>query len=706
MTVRKIVVATVALFLVVFLFGGLNVSADSGTVAESTTARLIPEDSIDRVIVVVIDSMNSDYIFNNHHNRDFFLTPNIGELVKNGVAFANATSALPAMTQTSHLTIVSGAYTETFGIPGNVVIENPLGGYSGITVIQPWEHPEMITGDTIFKAMERENPEYTSAVVAGKNYVGVPIWADYQVAPSRLSDSVKDELPNIYTFPEKMYSDSTDSVVMDFVLEVLGKKDPDVMLVNLPWVDEVQHNYGFGSGESLAAVHWADHQVGRLIQYLEESGKLDRTLIVLTADHGQSNVFKPFDFHAFLAERGIDSMVIPELTSGHVFLRDQGDMDRAVAALWETGVVDGVWGGDDRNKIHIVTPYTGDIYFSVRPPYYNAIPKAMAPFFVFGPDGQKGTHAGLSETSVPLVFFGPKVDRGVLHQGGACLTDIVPTIVDLTGLPLPNDSQGTVLSVRNDLYTEAPQIPYSLEETKAQRVGYFPVFLFVIGLGLLVALVLTMGFRFLPFKGIKGSALAFLEMPLRTRLALALLSLLSVFLTVVSTTFLDVQTIYSDVPGIPPDSLIAERLSDYAHIPGGQVTISFHFVFLYFLAGILLGSLISALVSKYLLKVGFTSTLVTFPIFVIPMAAIGAIYFIIAAFVAIPLTSITCVSNSFLWAGLGLSLLFGTVALRKMSGKTWWRVAIPIAIFGFIVGYYSLYTILMGIFGGHPQWTF
>jgi len=704
--VRKIAVATVALFLVVFLFGGLNVSADSGTVAESTTARLIPEDSIDRVIVVVIDSMNSDYIFNNHHNRDFFLTPNIGELVKKGVAFANATAALPAMTQTSHLTIVSGAYTETFGIPGNVVIENPLGGYSGITVIQPWEHPEMIKGDTIFKAMERENPEYTSAVVAGKNYVGVPIWADYQVAPSILSDSVKDELPNIYTFPGKMYSDSTDSVVMDFVLEVLGKKDPDVMLVNLPWVDEVQHSYGFGSGESLAAVHWADHQVGRLIQYLEESGKLDRTLIVLTADHGQSNVFKPFDFHAFLAERGIDSMVIPELTSGHVFLRDQGDMDRAVAALWETGVVDGVWGGDDRNKIHIVTPYTGDIYFSVRPPYYNAIPKAMAPFFVFGPDGQKGTHAGLSETSVPLVFFGPKVDRGVLHQGGACLTDIVPTIVDLTGLPLPNDSQGTVLPVRNDLYTEAPQIPYSLEETQAQRVGYFPVFLFVIGLGLLVALVLTMGFRFLPFKGIKGSALAFLEMPLRTRLALALLSLLSVFLTVVSTTFLDVQTIYSDVPGIPPDSLIAERLADYAHIPGGQVTISFHFVFLYFLAGILLGSLISALVSKYLLKVGFTSTLVTFPIFVIPMAAIGAIYFIIAAFVAIPLTSITCVSNSFLWAGLGLSLLFGAVALRRMSGKTWWRVAIPIAIFGLIVGYYSLYTILMGIFGGHPQWSF
>lgn len=700
---RGILLATVALLLLVSLLGALQVSADTGPAAAPTTGRLIPEDSIDRVVIIVIDSMNSDYIFNNHQNQNFMLTPNIGELVKNGVAFANATASLPAMTQTSHLTIVSGAYTEKFGIPGNVVIKNPLGGWGGITVVQPWEHPEMITGDTIFKAMERANPEYTSAIVAGKNYVGVPIWADYQVAPSKLSDSVKEELPNIYTFPSKLYSDSNDSVVMDFVLEVLKKKDPDVMLVNLGWVDETQHNFCFGSKESLAAVHWADHQVGRLVEYLKSSGKLDNTLLVLTADHGQSNVFKPFDFHAFLSERGIDCMVIPELTSGHVFLRNQEDMDRAVAALWETGIVDGVWGGDDRNEIHIVTPYTGDIYFSVIPPYYNAIPKAMTPFFVFGPDGQKGTHAGLSETSVPLVFFGPKVDRGVLHQGGAKLVDIVPTIVDLTGLPLPDDAQGTVLPVRNDTYTEAPQISYFLEEAKAQRVGYFPVFLFVIGLGLVVAFVLTLGFR---FRSVKGSALAFLEMPLRTQVALAILSLLAVFLIVAATNFLDVQTIYSVVPGVHPDSLIAERLSDYAHIPGGQITVSFHFIFLYFLAGILVGSLVSALVSKYLLKVSFTSTLMNFSIFVLPMALIGAIYFIVAAFYTIPLSSINCVSNGFLWAGFGLSLLFGAVSLRKMSGKSWWRVAIPIAIFGLIVGFYSIYSILIGVLGGHPQWSF
>ena len=56
---KRGLVATVIFLLMVFLLGGLQVSANSGPVIESTTARLIPEDSIDRVILVSIDGMNS-----------------------------------------------------------------------------------------------------------------------------------------------------------------------------------------------------------------------------------------------------------------------------------------------------------------------------------------------------------------------------------------------------------------------------------------------------------------------------------------------------------------------------------------------------------------------------------------------------------------------------------------------------------------------
>jgi hypothetical protein len=73
---KRVRTAVVAVLLLVFMAGGLWVSADSSPATESGTARIIPEDSIDRVILVSIDSMNSDYVFNDQYNRDFSLTPN------------------------------------------------------------------------------------------------------------------------------------------------------------------------------------------------------------------------------------------------------------------------------------------------------------------------------------------------------------------------------------------------------------------------------------------------------------------------------------------------------------------------------------------------------------------------------------------------------------------------------------------------------
>jgi predicted AlkP superfamily pyrophosphatase or phosphodiesterase len=695
---KRVRVALAATLLLVFLAGGLGFSADSSSAAESNTNRLIPEDSIDRVILVSIDSMNSDYVFNDRYNRDFSLTPNIGELTKNGVAYQDATGVLAAVTQVNHVAMVSGSYAEKIGFVDNFLIrdwENPL------SIDWPYKNPEFILVDTIFEAMERENPEYTSAVVAQTNCVGMPIWADYQVAPSALSDSVKREFPGIHKFPAReMYNDSVDSPVMDYALEILDKKDPDMMLLHLGFLDAVQHDFGHGSKEAWAAVHWADHQVGRLLRYLSESGKLNRTLVVLVADHGQSNILIPVDFQALMNEHGIECRVLPLQSHGNIFLKNREDLDEAVAALWETGVVDGVWGGDALDEVHMRTPYTGDIFFSVRPPYYNALPNTGKPFFIFrAPD--VGSHGGLSELYVPVVFFGPKVDRGVLHQGGASLVDIAPTIVDLTGLPLPNDSQGKVLGVRNDDYGESPLITYHQEEATAQRVGKYPIFMFLISLTLLIAFAALLNFRLTPVRGIANSALSFIGMPLRTQFGLALLSLLTVLLVLIAVSWLDLQTIYSDVPGIHPDSLIAPN---YTFIPAGAVTMSWHPVFVIFMAIIVLGGIVGALVSKYLLKVRFASALAVFLISVIPIALAETVYFLTAVFMTIPSSSIFMVTHLFVFVGLGFSLIYGAAALRRMSDRSWWRISIPVAVFGFLVGFISIYVMLMGVL--YPEYLY
>lgn len=687
---KRVRVALAAILLLIFLAGGLGYSADLTSATESRTNRLIPEDSIDRVILVSIDSMNSDYVFNDQYNRDFSLTPNIGELIRNGVAFQDATGVLAAVTQVNHVTMVSGSYAEKIGFVDNYLMkdwENPL------SIDWPYKNPDLILADTIFEAMERENPEYTSAVVAGKNFVGMPIWADYQVAPSKLSDSVKWEFPDIHEFPAReMYKDSTDGPVMDYALEILDKKDPDMMLLHLGFLDPVQHNFGHGSREAWAAVHWADHQVGRLLQYLSDSGRLNKTLIVLVADHGQSNIFIPFDFQALMDEHGIECRVIPRESYGTIFLKNPDDLDEAVAAIRETGVVDGVWGGDALDEVHVRTPYTGDIFFSVRPPYYNALPKDGTPFFIFKAP-EVGSHGGLSELYVPVVFFGPKIDRGVLHQGGASLVDLVATIVDLTGLPLPNDSQGKVLPVRNDDYEKSPLITYYLEEASASRVGKYPIFMFLISLGFLIAFAAVLNFRLIPLKGIANSALSFISMPLRTQLGLALLSVLAALLVVVAVSWLDLQTIYSDVPGIHPDSLIAPN---YTFIPAGAVTMSSHPVFVIFIGIIVFGGIVSALMAKLLLKVRFTSALAVLLISVIAIALAETVYFLTAVFMTIPLNSIFIVTHVFLFTGLGFSLIYSAVALRRMSNKRWWRIAAPVLLFGFLITF-VIYMMFMGV---------
>ena len=86
----------------------------------------------------------------------------------------------------------------------------------------------------------------------------------------------------------------------DAVLEIMEQEDDawSGIFVSLPGVDKAAHMWGGVNDPEGAtpgydpmthmeyATETADAQVGRIIQALEDSGELDDTLVVLTADHG------------------------------------------------------------------------------------------------------------------------------------------------------------------------------------------------------------------------------------------------------------------------------------------------------------------------------------------------------------------------------------------------------------------------------------
>jgi predicted AlkP superfamily pyrophosphatase or phosphodiesterase len=549
---------------------------------------------IDRTIIIVIDSMNNSFIFDRWRNPAMALTPNIRELVNNGAVYQNARAVLPAVTQINQLAIISGCYADRIGFAGNEVYRKEKIG--PIKFDEPWKKPGYIKCDTMFKAIKREKPKLKTAVVAGKDYVGCPIEAYYNIAPSRISGSARKDIPGAKRFPEAGNWDAPDAWVMDNALKVVEKADPALLMIDLGFLDPVQHNFGAGSPQAWAAVEWADYQVGRLLQSLIESNKMDTTLIVLTADHGQNNYWQRISIKKMIEDAKIGVEFVQAGPLSHIFLKDKTQASAAANALRQSGLFDGVWAGAELNAEHLATPYTGDVVASARAPY-DAI-QFRGPLGMDIRSNMYGNHGGVAEQDVPIIFFGPGVRRGVMLGGTgrasmfgrfasfsaltASLADITPTIVSLTGLPLPKDVQGKVLPVAERFGMRPPtQLQLSLNYPKAG--------------GRSLAVLLFIGLSVLALLGARRAA-GEDKAPgiLRGIFALVALSYAST-----AAIFALFARLYNSVPGIQPDAYFMARVPSLIGSPViSHPIIQMKFWGIVWVAGGALFALLSKLIAR------------------------------------------------------------------------------------------------------------
>ena len=64
------------------------------------------------------------------------------------------------------------------------------------------------------------------------------------------------------------------------------RKKPDFMFVHLDLVDHAGHHDGHGTQAYYDAVSVADKMIDKIVQAVKASGKLENTIILITADHG------------------------------------------------------------------------------------------------------------------------------------------------------------------------------------------------------------------------------------------------------------------------------------------------------------------------------------------------------------------------------------------------------------------------------------
>lgn len=261
---------------------------------------------------------------------------------------------------------------------------------------------------------------------------------------------------------------------IDIALDaVLPEIEPDVLIVWFTDPDATYHRYGIGSPESIAAIHHADLQFGRLLAHRNDAQNRDDCRIVVCSDHGQITARERVDVKRDMHAAGF--AIGPSLTAGNTFAGstdyygaisvangDERELRRMAGWLIEQPWCGPVFtaGGDDvvgaipgtfnRALLGIEHERTPEIYYTMiadnAPNAWGLPGTCYYDSSEIAPGG--GTHGGLHpiEMNNLLALGGADLKHGYASPWPASHTDIVPTILHLLKIAAPAGVTGRVLA--------------------------------------------------------------------------------------------------------------------------------------------------------------------------------------------------------------------------------------------------------------------
>jgi arylsulfatase A-like enzyme/Flp pilus assembly protein TadD len=218
------------------------------------------------VLLITIDTLRQDRV--GAYGNTSGLTPNIDRIAAQGVRYAHAFSPVP-LTLPAHASILTGLLPVRHGIHSN----------------------------TGFR-LDEQVPTLASVAKSGGYRTGAFVGAfvlDGRFGLNHGFDEYDDRLPHAdrasFHFAERRGADVVAAAAGWIVKPATTGAAPWLAWVHLfdphaPY--DAPAEYRAGRTAYDAEVAYADAMVGRLLQQLDAAHALDRTLVVLTADHGES----------------------------------------------------------------------------------------------------------------------------------------------------------------------------------------------------------------------------------------------------------------------------------------------------------------------------------------------------------------------------------------------------------------------------------
>jgi len=213
-------------------------------------------DSADYALVIGCDGMGSYWL---QRPPSWLTTPNLDRLRKQGAYSWNARSVMPTISKPNWASIIDSAGPEEHGVLDN--------DWKVGTELPP------ITGNntyfpSMFQAIKQQNSTFKNAVYS--DWDGL-----FDLFPKEMAD-----------FSYLTSDPNAQDVTVRAINEIIIPKKAQLIFLHFDDVDEAGHHFGWGSQQWYQAVAIVDSCVGQLLNALEKSGILNRTFILLTADHG------------------------------------------------------------------------------------------------------------------------------------------------------------------------------------------------------------------------------------------------------------------------------------------------------------------------------------------------------------------------------------------------------------------------------------
>lgn len=242
------------------------------------------------VVLFTFDTTRADFL--GCYGKESARTPHLDRLAATGFLFENAMASNP-VTQAAHATLLTGVWPMSHGVRDNLLFRLP-------------EERETLA------EMLAARGYATGAAVGGFPLVrsfgsdqGFDFYDD-ELAAARLDHRGRPVPRKSHTWYDERPAGHVNDALLPWLRERFGGEQPFFAWLHYwdphePHIPPAPYDQLFAHDPYQGEIAYADRSLGALLEVLEEAGELERTLVVMVADHGESRMDHGEATHAFLA---------------------------------------------------------------------------------------------------------------------------------------------------------------------------------------------------------------------------------------------------------------------------------------------------------------------------------------------------------------------------------------------------------------------